>query len=187
MKTCSGCGMTEGWVSKGYGTFQGRDYCPKCSEQFPTYADATVIVTSTPSIDGYRVARYLGVDSVEIVIGTGMFSEFSGDVSDFFGARATKFEKKLLTAKKAAFTKLKLQAFSQGGNAVIGVDIDYTEFTKNRIGVIANGTIVEVVPEDSFVPQAIRAITLPTTTLSKTDESWDGYLASAEKLLHQGN
>jgi uncharacterized protein YbjQ (UPF0145 family) len=30
----------------------------------------------------------------------------------------------------------------KGANAVVGVDIDYTEFSGNRIGVVASGTIV---------------------------------------------
>ena len=46
------------------------------------------------------------------------------------------------TSKKTAFEKLKYFAFEKGGNAVIGIDID--EFSGNRIGVIANGTIVEI-------------------------------------------
>jgi len=33
-----------------------------------------------------------------------------------------------------------------GGNAVIGVDIDYTEFSGNKTGVVINGTIVKLTP-----------------------------------------
>jgi len=39
---------------------------------------------------------------------------------------------------------LSYRAYELGGNAVVGVDLDYTEFSGNRIGLIANGTIVEV-------------------------------------------
>jgi uncharacterized protein YbjQ (UPF0145 family) len=106
---------------------------------------ANVLVTTTPTIEGHRIVSYLGIESVEIVIGTGFFSELSGDISDFFGARSKAFEEKLQEAKKAAFDLLKTRAEQKGANAVVGVDLDYTEFTGNRIGLIVNGTMVRAV------------------------------------------
>ena len=90
------------------------------------------------------VSRYVGIESVEVVIGTGVISEFTGGVADFFGQRSTDFEQKLQAAKKTAIQKLRFLALRQGGQAVIGVDLDYTEFSSNRIGVIANGTVVQI-------------------------------------------
>jgi uncharacterized protein YbjQ (UPF0145 family) len=92
------------------------------------------------------VERYIDIESVEIVAGTGMFSELGGDIADFFGSRSTAFEQKLQHAKKTALNRLRYIAFERGGNAVIGVDLDYTEFSGNRIGLIANGTIVKLRP-----------------------------------------
>jgi uncharacterized protein YbjQ (UPF0145 family) len=51
------------------------------------------------------------IESVEIVIGTGMFSEMSSGIDDFFGMRSTAFEQKLAKAKDTAFKKLKLISF----------------------------------------------------------------------------
>ncbi len=109
-------------------------------------AAANVILTTTPHVDGYRVLRYLGIESVEFVIGTGMFSEISSSIADFFGARSSVFEQKLQQAKQHAMGKLKYLAAEKGANAVIGVDLDYTEFNGNRIGLIINGTLVEIAP-----------------------------------------
>jgi uncharacterized protein YbjQ (UPF0145 family) len=103
-------------------------------------------MTTTSSLEGYRVRRYIDIESIEIVVGTGAFSEFGGDLSDFFGLRSTAFEQKLQKAKRTALDKLRYLAFERGGNAVIGIDLDYTEFSGNRIGLIANGTIVDVEP-----------------------------------------
>lgn len=107
---------------------------------------ARVIITSTHSIDGYTVINYLGIESVECVIGTGMFSEITTDVRDFFGLRSTDFEKKLQHAKKAALEAMKMLAAEKGADAIVGVDLDYTEFSGNRIGLIVNGTMVQLVP-----------------------------------------
>ena len=35
----------------------------------------------------------------------------------------------------------------KGGDAVVGIDVDYTEFSGNRIGLIVNGTIVKLEPD----------------------------------------
>lgn len=105
-----------------------------------------VVVTTTPSIDGYKVTDYLGIESVEFVIGTGVFSEIESSISDFFGARSSGFEKKRSDAKQHAMATLKFRAAEKGANAVVGIDLDYTEFSGNRIGLIINGTLVSVVP-----------------------------------------
>ena len=105
-----------------------------------------VIVTTTNTIEGYTIQQYLGIESVEIVIGTGVISEFTSAITDIFGERATAFERKLSDAKKAALLRLQTIALQRGANAVVGVDIDYTEFQANRIGVVINGTLVSIQP-----------------------------------------
>jgi len=105
-----------------------------------------IIMTTTNNIDGYRVRKYIDIESVEIVLGTGIFSEVTAGIGDIFGLRSGAFENKLSGAKRAAMNMLKYRAYEKGGNAVIGVDIDYTEFSGNRVGLIINGTIVKIEP-----------------------------------------
>lgn len=103
-----------------------------------------IIITTTNNIDGYSVKKYIDIESVEIVIGTGLFSEFTTSIQDFLGQRSTAFEGKLKEAKQFAMNKLKEESYNKGGNAIIGIAINYTEFDGNRIGLIINGTIVEI-------------------------------------------
>ena len=142
---CVKCGKEGGAFSTiSFQKLRGDTYCSECARLYVRHAIAGVQVTTTPSLDGFIVKRYLDIESVEIVVGTGMFSEFSSDFADFFGARSTAFEQKLQSAKRTALDKLRYLAFEKGGNAVIGIDLDYTEFSGNRIGLIANGTVVVV-------------------------------------------
>jgi uncharacterized protein YbjQ (UPF0145 family) len=144
-KVCAKCGTQAGLLGGMLWTgIRGKDYCINCARDYVKDGVAGVIATTSDGIDGHKVARYIDIDSVEIVVGSGMISEFTGDLSDFFGARSSAFEQKLQKAKRTAIDKLKFNAFERGGNAVIAVDLDYTEFSGNRIGVIANGTIVEI-------------------------------------------
>jgi uncharacterized protein YbjQ (UPF0145 family) len=104
----------------------------------------TVILTTTPTIDGFEIEAYIDIESVEFVIGTGLFSEFVSDWSDIFGLRSKPFESKLQAAKRESLDVLRKLAAQKGANAVVGIDLDYTEFSGNRIGLIANGTLVRV-------------------------------------------
>jgi uncharacterized protein YbjQ (UPF0145 family) len=38
------------------------------------------------------------------------------------------------------------KADDKGGNAVVAVDLDYAEFSGNRIALIINGTLVRIEP-----------------------------------------
>jgi len=109
-------------------------------------AAAKVIVTTTHGIDGYRAVAYLGVESVEFVIGTAVFSEITTGFQDFFGMRSSAFESKLHQAKQTAFETLKMIAAEKGANAVVGIDLDFTEFSGNRIGLVLSGTLVRLEP-----------------------------------------
>jgi len=144
---CCSCGKTSGLIKNFlFRRIKGKDYCQSCADTLIRDAIANIIVTTTNNIDKHTVNKYIDIESVEVVIGTGMFSEISGDISDLFGLRSSDFEQKLQKGKKLVLDLLKYRAFEKGGNAVIAVDLDYTEFSGNRIAIIANGTIVEVVP-----------------------------------------
>jgi len=117
-----------------------KEYCEQCTNKLIN----NIVVTTTNSIEGYRIIKYIGIDSVEVVIGTGIWSEFTTEFQDFFGHRSTEFEKKLQKAKKITIQKIKLAAAQKGANAIVAMDLDYTEFSGNRIGVIASGTLVEI-------------------------------------------
>jgi len=148
-KKCINCGLESGKLLSGnhesqYVLIKGRDYCTNCSKRVLEKVMEKVIVTTTNSIDGYSIEKYISIESVEVVIGTGVFSEFSGEMADFFGTRSSAFEIKMQNAKRAAISRMKIIADEHGGDAIVGMDLDYTEFSGNRIGVIANGTIVKL-------------------------------------------
>ncbi len=169
---CTRCGVKLGMMATMFDT-EADHYCAKCTAEMvdERWKDEQqqkmdkqqrienliqlshkVVVTTTPGIDGYKVTDYLGIESVEFVIGTGLFSEITTDIQDLFGARSSAFEQKLSAAKKQAMDTLKFRAVEKGANAVVAIDIDYTEFSGNRIALIINGTLVSVVPVEAVAP-----------------------------------
>lgn len=109
-------------------------------------AGSKIIVTTTPSVDGTVIETYIGIESVEFVIGTGVFSEIGSEFQDFFGLRSKGFENKLQKAKQSAMEALRMLAAEKGADAIVGTDLDYTEFSGNRVGLILNGTLVKLRP-----------------------------------------
>lgn len=105
------------------------------------------MITTGYEFNGYKIIKYNGVISGQVVLGTGFLSEFTASFADFFGEESNKFAYKLETAKNAAVEKLIMKSADKGGNAIIGVDFDYITFHGNMIGVVANGTSV-VIEED---------------------------------------
>ena len=105
---------------------------------------AQIILTSTHTVEGRTIVGYLGIESVEVVMGSGIFSEVATELRDFFGARSKEFETKLGNSKRAAMDELRRRAAECGADAVVGVDLDYTEFSGNRVALIVNGTMVKL-------------------------------------------
>ncbi len=154
--SCTRCGAKAGLLGiLASDLATGAYACPSCidadraRQRKLVELSRLVIVTTTPSVEGHRVREYLGIESVEFVIGTGVFSEVSSSIADFFGQRSSAFEKKLSHAKAVAMGSLKLVAAERGANAIVGVDLDYTEFSGNRIALIINGTLVVIEPSSS--------------------------------------
>ena len=107
-KVCSQCGKKSGFMSATFHSVHEKDMCSQCAQKYIDEGTKNIIVTTTHSVDGFGISSYRGIESVEIVIGTGMFSEISSSIDDFFGSRSTAFEQKLAKAKETAFKKLKL-------------------------------------------------------------------------------
>ena len=116
-------------------------------EGISDYIAKQQMMTTGYDFVGYKIKKYIGIISGQVVLGTGFLSEFSASYADFFGAQSNKFASKLEQAKNAALGKLSDKSINMGGNAIIGVDFDYITFHGNLIGVVANGTSVVVEEE----------------------------------------
>ena len=101
-------------------------------------------LTTGFNFDGFKITKYIAVISGNVVLGTGLFSEFVGSISDVLGTTSTPFENKMEKAKEIAIQKLIIKSATIGGNAIIGVDFDFFTLNNNMIAVSANGTSVNI-------------------------------------------
>ena len=105
-----------------------------------------MIVTSTTSVEGRPVQQYLGVVTGEVIVGANIFKDLFAGIRDIVGGRAGSYEKTLRSARNTAFEELEAEAARVGGNAVIGVDIDYEVIGKegSMLMVTVSGTAVRL-------------------------------------------
>lgn len=103
-----------------------------------------MIVTTTPSIEGKSIKDYRGVVVGEAILGANVFRDIFASITDIVGGRSGAYEKSLGEARETALMELQQRAEEAGGNAVVGVDLDY-EVINNMLMVSASGTAVVVV------------------------------------------
>jgi uncharacterized protein YbjQ (UPF0145 family) len=104
-----------------------------------------MLITTTHFVEGYRIMRYLGVVTGEVIIGVNIFRDFFARIRDIFGGRSRSYEAALREARETALREMAEAARRLGGNAVIGVYITYTSVHmggSNMMMVTASGTAV---------------------------------------------
>ena len=105
-----------------------------------------MLMTTTPSVEGKQIVRYLGVVTGETIIGANVFRDFLAGVRDFFGGRSASYEAVLREAKDTALEEMARQAEALGANAVVGLDLDYETVggSGSMLMVTCSGTAVRV-------------------------------------------
>ena len=105
-----------------------------------------MIVTTTPSIEGRKIAEYKGIVFGEVISGVNFIKDFTAGLSNFFGGRSATYEEELMQARANALAELQQRAGALGANAVVGVDVDYEVLGANNgmLMVTASGTAVVV-------------------------------------------
>lgn len=81
-------------------------------------------------------------------MGANIFKDFFASIRDIVGGRSTAYEQELRKAKEIAINEMVESAVAFGGNAVVGVDLDYETIGggqgSNMLMVSASGTALRV-------------------------------------------
>lgn len=100
-----------------------------------------MIVTTTPSIEGYQIASYKGIVVGEAILGANVIRDVFAGITDILGGRSGAYEQELQKARETALQEMEEHAAALGATAVVGVDLDY-EVINNMLMVSASGTAV---------------------------------------------
>ncbi len=108
-----------------------------------------MLVTTTDVVEGRRVTRYLGIVTGEAIMGGNFIKDFLANITEVIGGRSGAYEGSLRKGKEIALREMSEEAQKLGGNAVIGVDLEYSavelgEGRGSMLMVTANGTAVVI-------------------------------------------
>ena len=104
-----------------------------------------MLTSTTPTIAGREVVETLGVVTGEAILGANIFRDLLAGITDIVGGRSRAYESALRDAREIALKEMGDEARSKGGDAVVGVDLDYeTLGSGSMLMVTATGTAVRL-------------------------------------------
>ena len=106
------------------------------------------MVTTTFTLDGYRIERYLGVVRGIIVRSRSIFGTVGASLQTLVGGDISLFTNLCEETRAHAFQRMTQHAAQMGANAIVGVRYDATEVMQGVTEVLCYGTAVTVKPAE---------------------------------------
>jgi uncharacterized protein YbjQ (UPF0145 family) len=103
-----------------------------------------MLVTTTPTLQGKEIDRYLGIVTGEAIMGANVVRDFLAGITDVIGGRSSAYENKLAEGREIAIREMEDKARRMGANAVVGVDLDFETLREGMMMCVATGTAVFV-------------------------------------------
>jgi uncharacterized protein YbjQ (UPF0145 family) len=112
-------------------------------QEFQSFTDDLKLPCSTtPEIPGRKVNSCRGIVCGEAIMGANFLRDIAAGITNIVGGRSGAYENTLREGREIALQEMMDEAREIGGNAVIGVDIDYETVGANMLMVSASGTAV---------------------------------------------
>lgn len=111
---------------------------------------ASKIILTTETAHNLPVAERLDIVTAECAIGMHLFKDAATLFRDVFGGRSETMQRGLREARMAVLSELRREALELGADAVVGVDLDYSEISgggKSMLLLVASGTAVTLRPQ----------------------------------------
>ena len=84
-----------------------------------------MIITTTSSIEGRRIAAYKGIACGEVVFGAHLGKYILASFTNLVGGRSESYESSLRETRDEAISEMMEEARRLGANAIVGVKFDY--------------------------------------------------------------
>ena len=133
------------------------------------------VILTTESQTNFKIEKRINIITAECVFGMNIFKDFFASVRDVVGGRSESIQKTLRESKEIVLAELKKEAYEIGANAVVGIDLDYSEFSgggKSMLFIVASGTAVRI---------KVIMEKLNNETLKDAVQEWFDNPASSEK------
>ena len=149
MVECSECGKSISYLQLDGGVCENCHSSQKQkdneSERIMLQSVNKILLTTAHTLQDVTVTKYLGVVSAECAYGMNMFKDMFANVRNLVGGRSAAVEDTMRDSRETVMQELKREAHAKGANAVIAVDLDYTQLGAGgnmMVLVSASGTAV---------------------------------------------
>ena len=108
-------------------------------------SELNAIMITTETSPDIEILERIDIITAECAYGMNVFRDLFASVRDVVGGRSGSIQNVLRDARKTCLTELRREAVALGANAVVGVDLDYSEFQGSGNGMlflVASGTAV---------------------------------------------
>ena len=103
-----------------------------------------VILTTAYVVSNREIDHEIEVITSECVYGMNLFRDSFAGVRNIFGGRSKATQKVLNDLRETCLYELKALAYEKGADAVIAIDLDYSEFSGGMLFLVASGTAVKL-------------------------------------------
>ena len=103
-----------------------------------------IVLTTAFSVSNRDIDYEIEVITSECVYGMNIFRDAFASARNIFGGRSDATQKVLSDLRETCLHELKLLAFDKGADAVIAIDLDYSEFSGGMLFLVASGTAVKL-------------------------------------------
>jgi uncharacterized protein YbjQ (UPF0145 family) len=105
-----------------------------------------LIATTTFSVEGFRIAEYLGIVRGVIVRAPTISQGFFGGLKTIIGGQIQEYTEMCETTRQHATQQMMEHARELGANGVIGIGYDASEIGQSATEVLCYGTAVRLEP-----------------------------------------
>jgi uncharacterized protein YbjQ (UPF0145 family) len=88
-----------------------------------------ILITTTNTVEGRPVQRYLGPVNANIVLGANFISDFFASITDFFGGTSDAYQGKIDEVYQRTIVLLEQKALDMGANAIVGLKTDFSQIS----------------------------------------------------------
>ena len=129
-------------------------FCRKCGKKIKLEAVETVetrpkrdfVITTTPSVPGYKVTKILGIVTGVTARTRGVGGRIIAGVQRMVGGEVSAFTYEMEKARREAVERAVEKAVKLGANALISIDFETSNLFQGVIMISATGTAVVIEP-----------------------------------------
>ena len=102
----------------------------------------SIIITTSSYVEGRPVKEYKDIVGAQVVSGINVFKDIFAGLRNIVGGRSDALQNSMREMRVQALTELKQEAFLVGANAVVGIKLDFDEYSEHMLMLTATGTAV---------------------------------------------